>query len=83
MKKIITILAAVILLSSCSTTYYVYYEVDSPDLATTVSKQDGVWSKNHKSPTKCIAAYPDSTGRTVYLMESVTREKITYTEDEE
>lgn len=81
MKKIILALV-VLLLASCSTTYYIYYEVDSPEEATDVSAQDAVWAKNRKTPTKCIAAYPDSTGKTVYLMESKTKERISYIEEE-
>ena len=73
---------AVFALMGCSTTYYIYYEVESPEAATTVSKQDGAWARNHKSPTRCIAAYPDSTGKTVYLMESKTKERITYIEED-
>ena len=72
MKKLILALAA-LMFASCSTTYYLYYEVDSPDDASAVSKWDGAVAKNHKSPTRCIAAYPDSTGKTVYLMESLTK----------
>ena len=48
MKKFILALIGLLILSSCGTTYYIYYEVDSPEMATTVSKQDGAWSKNHK-----------------------------------
>ena len=81
MKKLILALVA-LLLASCSTTYYIYYEVDSPETATAVSKQDGAWSRNHKSPTRCVTAYPDSTGKTVYLMESLTKERITYIEED-
>jgi hypothetical protein len=55
--------------------------VESPEAATVVSKQDGIWAKNRKSPTRVIATYPDSTGKTVYLMESKTKEKITYIEE--
>ena len=76
MKKYLILLIAAIILTSCSITYYSYYEVDSPDLATTVSKQDAVWSRNHKSPTRVVAVYPDSTGKTIYLMESLTKERI-------
>lgn len=82
MKKLILALIGLIILSSCGTTYYIYYEVDSPETATAVSKQDGAWSKNHKSPTRVVAAYPDSTGKTVFLMESKTKEKIDYIEED-
>lgn len=81
MKKIILALVS-LLFTSCATSYYIYYEVDSPEMATVVSKQDGAWAKNHKSPTKCIAAYPDSTGHTVYLMESLIKEKVTFEEED-
>lgn len=81
MKKFILALV-VLILSSCSTTYYIYYEVESPEAATAVSKQDGAWARNRKSPTRVVAAYPDSTGKTVYLMESLTKERITYIEEE-
>ena len=81
MKKFILALV-VLMLASCSTTYYIYYEVESPEAATAVSKQDGAWAKNRKSPTRVVAAYPDSTGKTVYLMESKTKERISYTEEE-
>lgn len=81
MKKFILALV-VLMFTSCATTYYIYYEVDSPDDATTVSAQDGAWAKNHKSPTRCIAAYPDSTGHTVYLMETMTKEKLTFIEED-
>ena len=76
MKKYLILLIAAIILTSCSITYYSYYEVDNLDLATTISKQDAEWSRNHKSPTKVVAVYPDSTGKTVYLMETLTKEKI-------
>lgn len=81
MKKFILALV-VLMLTSCSTTYYIYYEVESPEAATAVSKQDGAWAKNRKSPTRVVAAYPDSTGKTVYLMESKTKERISYIEEE-
>ena len=81
MKKFILALV-VLMLASCSTTYYIYYEVESPEAATAVSKQDGAWAKNRKSPTRVVAAYPDSTGKTVYLMESKTKERISYIEEE-
>lgn len=81
MKKFILALV-VLMLASCSTTYYIYYEVESPEDATAVSKQDGAWAKNRKSPTRVVAAYPDSTGKTVYLMESKTKERISYIEEE-
>lgn len=76
MKKYLILLITAIILSSCSITYYSYYEVDSLDLASTISKQDAEWSRNHKSPTRVVAVYPDSTGKTVYLMESLTKERI-------
>ena len=75
MKKFFALVVAVILLASCSVTYYTYYEVDSLEMTTAVSKQDAVWSANHSSPSRCVAAYPDSTGRVVYLMETKTKEK--------
>ena len=75
MKKIIILLVALILLTGCGVTYYSYYEVDSVDMASTVSKQDAEWARNHKSPTRVVAVYPDSTGKTVYLMESRIWEK--------
>jgi len=81
MKKFILVLV-ILMLTSCSTTYYIYYEVESPEDATAVSKQDGAWAKNRKSPTRVVAAYPDSTGKTVYLMESKTKERISYIEEE-
>lgn len=81
MKKFILALV-ILMLASCSTTYYIYYEVESPEAATAVSKQDGAWAKNRKSPTRVVAAYPDSTGKTVYLMESKTKERISYIEEE-
>jgi hypothetical protein len=81
MKKYIILLLTAIILSGCGVTYYIYYEVESPEAATVVSKQDGIWAKNRKSPTRVIATYPDSTGKTVYLMESKTKEKITYIEE--
>ena len=77
MKKYIILLISALILSGCGITYYSYYEVDSVDLATTISKQDAEWSRNHRTPTRLVATYPDSTGRTVFLMETVTKEKIT------
>ena len=76
MKKYIILLLTAIILSGCGITYYSYYEVDSPDLATTISKQDAEWARNHKSPTRVVTTYPDSTGRTVYLMETKVHERI-------
>jgi uncharacterized protein YxeA len=75
MKKIIILLAALILLTGCGVTYYSYCEVDNVDMASAVSKQDAEWARNRKSPTRVVAVYPDSTGKTVYLMESRIREK--------
>lgn len=75
MKKLILILATAILLTSCGVTYYSYYEVDDLEMATTVSKQDAIWSSGHTTPTRCVAAYPDSTGKVIYLMETKTKEK--------
>ena len=81
MRKLILALVT-LLFTSCATTYYMYYEVQSPEEATTCSIQDGVWARNHKSPTRCVAAYPDSTGHTVYLMESLIKEKVTFEEED-
>lgn len=75
MKKLILALVT-LLFTSCATTYYMYYEVETPDEASACSAQDAIWAKNHKSPTRCIAAYPDSTGKTVYLMETKTKENF-------
>lgn len=82
MKKILILLLGVLLLASCSTTYYVYYEVETLELANIVSMQDAAMARNRKSPSRLVAAYPDSTGRTIYLMETLTKEKLTYDEDE-
>ena len=76
MKKFIVLLALSIILSSCGITYYTYYEVDSIELANTISKQDAEWSPKHISPSRVIAAYPDSTGHMVYLIESKTYDSI-------
>ena len=76
MKKYIILLLAAIILSGCGVTYYSYYEVDSPDLASTVSRQDAEWARNRKTPSRVVAAYPVSTGRTVYLMETKVHERI-------
>jgi len=76
LKRIILALALVLSLSSCAVTYYTYYELQDLDEVSMVSKQDGIWSRNKKSPTRCIAVYPDSTGKTTYLMESKVTEKI-------
>lgn len=75
LKKIAIVLASFIV-SSCGITYYIYYELTNPEDATTISKQDALWSKSGKTPTRCIAAYPDSTGKIVYLMETINIEKI-------
>lgn len=74
MKKIIILLLATIMLSSCGVTYYTYYEVEDLETTTTISKQDAVWSPSHKTPSRCVAAYPDSTGKVVYLMETKIKE---------
>jgi len=70
MKKFIILLALSIILSSCGVTYYTYYEVDDVDKANTISKQDAEWSQRHISPSRVIAAYTDSTGHMVYLIET-------------
>lgn len=78
MKKIKTLAALIVValtLTSCGITYYSYYEVESPEDATVCSLQDAYWSKSGESPTRCVAAYPDSTGHTVYLMETVIKER--------
>lgn len=76
MKKIIFLLALVLVISSCGVSYYTYYEVDSLEMATAISRQDAEWSPIHTSPSRVIAAYQDSTGHMVYLMESKTYDTI-------
>lgn len=75
MKKILIILFALISLTECKTTYYMYYEVESPEDATSVSRIDGNLAGNRKSPTRCLQSYVDSTGHRVYIMETRIREK--------
>ena len=70
MKKVIALIAFAIILSSCGYTYYIYNEVDDIYKANYISKQDAEWAKGHKTPSRVIAAYPDSTGHTVYLIET-------------
>lgn len=80
MKKIIALIALAVILSGCGLTYYSYSEVDDLYKANYISKQDAEWSGNRKSPSRVIAAYPDSTGHTVYLIETKIRDtgKIDY-----
>lgn len=75
MKKIIILLVTLIMLTGCKTTYYMYYEVDSPEEATSVSRVDGNLAKNRRTPTRCVQSYVDSTGQRVYLMETRIKEK--------
>lgn len=75
MRKFLIILLALVMLTGCKTTYYMYYEVESPDNATSVSRIDGYLARNRKSPTRCMQSYVDSTGVRVYLMETRIREK--------
>lgn len=75
MRKFLIILLALVILTGCKTAYYMYYEVESPDDATSVSRMDGNLARNRKSPTRCLQSYVDSTGHRVYLMESKVKEK--------
>lgn len=81
LKKIILALAVIILLSGCSITYYNYYETESPTEASLFSEVDATWSGRGITPTRCITAYPDSTGKIHYLMESKCKKKLRDTED--
>lgn len=73
MKKLI-ILAGLFILQGCGVVYYSYYEVDNIDTATWCSHFDGEFNEKRISPTRCVAAYPDSTGHIVYLMETKMKE---------
>lgn len=76
MKKILFILAAILMLSSCGVTYYTYYEIDSCETATAISAQDALWAKDYKTPSRCVTAYRGEDGKMVYLMETkITRRK--------
>lgn len=81
MKRFVFALVALIILQSCGVTYYGYYEVDSPVMAMEVSMLDGTWSPRKVSTTRCVAVYPDSTGRMVYLMETRMKDKVKLIED--
>lgn len=77
MKKIITLITVALALAACGTTHYTYYEVDSAEMATIISKQDAEWSLSHVTPSRVIAVYPDSTGHhMIYLIESKTHESL-------
>lgn len=74
MKKILISLLTLVSLVGCKTTYYMYYEVESPEDVTYVSRIDGNLARNRKSPTRCVQSYVDSTGHRVYLMETKMKE---------
>lgn len=72
----VAIVVMCVILAKNYVTYYDYYEVDSPETATTVSLFDGLAAPGKRSPSRVIAAYPDSTGHTVYLMETKVTKRV-------
>lgn len=71
MKKILMAALLLVSLQGCAVCY-TYSEVDNIEMANFVSMFD---TKVSRRPARVVAAYPDSTGRVVYLVEEKVRLK--------